>query len=179
MTDKQGIQAQQPSRRKMMKKLVAGSVMTTAALQLPKEWAKPLVDVVLLPAHAQTSEFALTATNVQSVVPAACSGGTFPPFDITGVFNLTGCSAATILSIQPALPSPATIQTSFAVGSTVSNGTAFTLTLNAYPSSSQFACVPEAEPANVTIEYDCVDIANSPTQILMIEVLGTILAGQT
>ena len=183
MTDTQDTQVQQASRRRLMKKLAAGSVMTTAAIQLPKEWAKPLVDIVLLPAHAQTSPppppgpFELTA-DAQAVVPAACSGGIFPPFDITGVFGLTGCSAATIVSITPALPSPATIQPSFAVGSTVSDGTAFSLTIGSYPSSSQFACQPPNETAALTIEYDCADIDNSPVQSLEINVLGIILAGQ-
>ena len=184
MTD---TQVQQASRRRLMKTLAAGGVMTTAAIQLPKQWAKPLVDIVLLPAHAQTSPpapppppgpFELTATDVQSVVPAACSGGTFPPFDITGVFGLTGCSAATIISITPALPSPATMQPSFAVGGTVSNGTAFSLTIGSYPSSSQFVCQPPNETATVTIEYSCADIDNSPVQSLEINVLGVILAGQ-
>lgn len=182
MTDKRDTHAKQASRRSMMKKLFAGGVMTTAAIQLPKQWAKPLVDIVLLPAHAQMSplpEFELNVTNIQSIVPAACSGGTFPPFDITGVFSLTGCDAATILSITPSLPNPATVATSFAVGSTISNGGVFTLSLSAYPSSSQFACVPVAEAANITIEYDCADFTDSPTQQLTIEVLGTILAGQT
>jgi hypothetical protein len=43
------------SRRKMLKSMAAGSGAVIAGKSMPDEWAKPMVDSVLLPVHAQTS----------------------------------------------------------------------------------------------------------------------------
>lgn len=43
-------------RRKLLKSLVAGSGAIVAGKSLPDSWAKPIVDSVMLPAHAQTSQ---------------------------------------------------------------------------------------------------------------------------
>ncbi|MDH3690312.1 MAG: hypothetical protein OEU36_12615 [Gammaproteobacteria bacterium] len=42
-------------RRDALKKLITGSSAIGAAAVMPDKWAKPVVDAVLLPAHAQTS----------------------------------------------------------------------------------------------------------------------------
>ena len=48
-------QIMQNQKRKTLKKAAAvGGVLTTGAI-LPKEWVVPIVDSVMLPAHAQTS----------------------------------------------------------------------------------------------------------------------------
>lgn len=43
------------SRRKALKSMMAGGAAATGTGLLSKEWAKPIVDSVTLPAHAQTS----------------------------------------------------------------------------------------------------------------------------
>ena len=42
-------------RRKALRKLLVGGGIVGASTQLPDKWTKPLVDSVLVPAHAQTS----------------------------------------------------------------------------------------------------------------------------
>ena len=42
-------------RRKLLKSLTLGGAATVTAKSLPGEWKKPVIDTVLLPAHAQTS----------------------------------------------------------------------------------------------------------------------------
>jgi hypothetical protein len=51
MTDKKS----SDSRRKLLKSIAAGSGAVIAGKSLPENWAKPVVDSVMLPAHAQTS----------------------------------------------------------------------------------------------------------------------------
>ncbi len=43
------------SRRKLLKSIAAGSGAIIAGKSLPESWSKPVVDSVMLPAHAQTS----------------------------------------------------------------------------------------------------------------------------
>lgn len=50
------------SRRKLLKSIAAGSGAIVAGKSLPDSWSRPVVDSVMLPAHAQTS--ACTTINV-------------------------------------------------------------------------------------------------------------------
>ena len=43
------------SRRKLLKSIAAGSGAIVAGKSLPESWKRPVVDSVMLPAHAQTS----------------------------------------------------------------------------------------------------------------------------
>jgi hypothetical protein len=43
------------SRRKMLKSMAAGSGAVIAGKSMPEQWAKPVVDSVILPGHAQTT----------------------------------------------------------------------------------------------------------------------------
>lgn len=43
------------NRRNALKKLLAGSGAIVASQSIPEKWAKPVVDSVMLPGHAQTS----------------------------------------------------------------------------------------------------------------------------
>ena len=43
------------SRRKLLKSIAAGSGAIVAGKNLPESWSRPVVDSVMLPAHAQTS----------------------------------------------------------------------------------------------------------------------------
>ena len=51
MTDKKSSE----SRRKLLKSIAAGSGAIVAGKSLPESWKRPVVDSVMLPAHAQTS----------------------------------------------------------------------------------------------------------------------------
>ena len=51
MTDKKSSE----SRRKLLKTIAAGSGAIVAGKSLPESWSRPVVDSVMLPAHAQTS----------------------------------------------------------------------------------------------------------------------------
>ncbi len=48
-------QKRQASRRKLLKSILAGGGVAVAGRGLPEQWTKPVVDAVLLPAHAQTT----------------------------------------------------------------------------------------------------------------------------
>ncbi len=56
MTDKKSNER----RRKLLKSIAAGSGVIVAGKSLPESWSRPIVDSVMLPAHAQTS---LTSTH--------------------------------------------------------------------------------------------------------------------
>jgi hypothetical protein len=62
MTDKKSHE----SRRKLLKSIAAGSGAIVAGKSLPEEWKKPVVDSIMLPAHAQTSP-------APSPAPETCS----------------------------------------------------------------------------------------------------------
>jgi hypothetical protein len=57
------------SRRKLLKTIAAGSGAIVAGKNLPDSWTRPLVDSVVLPAHAQTSPVSCT-TNTYPVITA-------------------------------------------------------------------------------------------------------------
>ena len=60
------------SRRKLLKSIAAGSGAVIAGKSLPESWSKPVVDSVMLPAHAQTSPSPCTPCLVAATY---CGGG--------------------------------------------------------------------------------------------------------
>ncbi len=76
-------------RRQLLKAIAATGGAVAASSLLPGEWAKPVVEVGVLPAHAQVSEGQATFRLSCDSLPG---GG-----DISGVFNYT------ITQIQPLL----------------------------------------------------------------------------
>lgn len=84
MSDKKSIE----SRRKLLKSIAAGSGAIVAGTSLPDSWSRPVVDSVMLPAHAQTSNngpFAGTATTQNSALDLLISQAhaveeNFPPY---------------------------------------------------------------------------------------------------
>ncbi|MCP3908768.1 MAG: hypothetical protein GY712_12215, partial [Oceanicoccus sp.] len=52
MTDKKS----PDSRRKLLKSIAAGSGAVVAGKTLPESWSKPVIDSVMLPAHAETTD---------------------------------------------------------------------------------------------------------------------------
>lgn len=53
------------SRRKLLKSIATGSGAVIAGKNLPENWARPVVESVLLPLHAQTSGAEITLSNCQ------------------------------------------------------------------------------------------------------------------
>ena len=43
-------------RRRLIKKLAIGGGVATTASSMPTKWVKPVLDSVILPAHAQTTK---------------------------------------------------------------------------------------------------------------------------
>lgn len=63
------------SRRKLLKSLAAGSGAVVAGKGLPESWSKPIVDAVMLPAHAETTddtESLPTTTASPTTTPDPC-----------------------------------------------------------------------------------------------------------
>jgi hypothetical protein len=56
------------SRRNLLKSIAAGSGAVIAGKSLPESWSKPVVDSVMLPAHAQTSMLYYYERNTQQTV---------------------------------------------------------------------------------------------------------------
>jgi hypothetical protein len=48
-------------RRQVLKKILLGGGLAAGSAILPDKWAKPVVDVIIAPAHAQTSPLPTTA----------------------------------------------------------------------------------------------------------------------
>jgi hypothetical protein len=57
------------SRRKLLKTVTAGSGAVVAGKLLPESWSKPIVDSVLLPTHAQTTDGTGSAGDGSGVHP--------------------------------------------------------------------------------------------------------------
>ena len=75
-----------PTRRKLIKSAVAGGVVVTAAELMPTNWTKPVIQSVVLPAHATTTmlTYTVTVTNntmAQGLTPAVVvvHGGDYAP----------------------------------------------------------------------------------------------------
>ncbi len=51
------------SRRKLLKSIAVGSGAVVAGKSLPESWTKPVIDTVMLPAHAETSGCAIYAVS--------------------------------------------------------------------------------------------------------------------
>ena len=68
---------QQPGadRRQVLKKILLGGGLAAGSAILPDKWAKPVVDVIIAPAHAQTSP---TTTTHDHDAGADHDGGLMP-----------------------------------------------------------------------------------------------------
>ncbi len=58
------------NRRKLLKSIAAGSGAVVAGKSLPESWSKPVIDSVVLPVHAETTNETTSAPSV------SCPGGT-------------------------------------------------------------------------------------------------------
>jgi len=99
------------NRRKLLKSIAAGSGAVIAGKSLPENWARPVVDSIALPAHAQTSgnfsgnsfvEFGsvpsatLVAGLLDSLVPAARANNLIQTATIDYCVARSGDSAANV-----------------------------------------------------------------------------------
>lgn len=67
------VKGRQADRRKLITAIGIGSIASLAA---PSKWSKPIVDAVILPAHAQTSMMCVTDTTVGGPLVGNASGAT-------------------------------------------------------------------------------------------------------
>lgn len=105
------------SRRKLLKSIAAGSGAIVAGKSLPENWKKPVVDSVLLPAHAQTSPgrsfFSVDFPRVQTTLCLSA---------VEGSASLTGNIGGAAITI-PNIPVPGSISGDV-------SGTNYTITLS-------------------------------------------------
>jgi len=77
-----------PSRREVLKKIAMGGTIAVGASSLPPQWTKPIVDKILVPAHAQTSPIPTTQPPANTTRPPATTtpppATTIPPPAETG-----------------------------------------------------------------------------------------------
>ena len=95
--------AENQTRRKLIKSAVAGGVVVTAAELMPTNWTKPVIQSVVLPAHATTTMLAYTVTvtnntMAQHLTPAVVvvHGGTYAP---PGVGDMASAGLKTLAEI--------------------------------------------------------------------------------
>ena len=75
------------SRRKLLKSIAIGSGVVIAGKSLPESWSRPVVDSVMLPAHAETSP-AEPTDPAEPADPAGCSttpASTTQPLSLTDI----------------------------------------------------------------------------------------------
>ncbi len=153
---KQGKERQARSRRDFVKKLAAGTAVAAGASQvLPKKWVKPVVDSVVLPVHAQSSQSGVIVPRwvLGDDAPGGLTGIT------TGVTNATdflyddGTDMAFSATLTPAAAVTVTINVvrtgttyggdTFGTVSAVANGTTGAATFgNFYPPNDDFGDTP-------------------------------------
>lgn len=83
MTDKKG------GRRKLLKTIAAGSGAVVAGKSLPESWSKPVVDSVMLPAHAATSPSPPPGDCGPNCAIAGCYGIRNETIDVLGDLTVT------------------------------------------------------------------------------------------
>ena len=95
--------AENQTRRKLIKSAVAGGVVVTAAELMPTNWTKPVIQSVVLPAHATTTmlTYTVTVTNnttAQALTPAVVvvHGGSYAP---PGIGDMASAGLKTLAEI--------------------------------------------------------------------------------
>jgi len=88
------------ARRKTIKKLVVGAGALAGYSMLPEKWTKPVVEQIILPAHAQTSGVTLinpltltllSGTQGSTIVSVRVSGAVYPPTpNLAIIFQIAG-----------------------------------------------------------------------------------------
>ena len=85
-------------RRKILKSIATGSGAIIAGQSLPDNWAKPVVNAVMLPAHASTTDD--TGSQPPGITTTSAPAPTPPPCDIVGEYCWVQPSFMTNISVQ-------------------------------------------------------------------------------
>ena len=106
------------SRRKLLKSIAAGSGAVVAGKSLPESWTKPMVDSVLLPSHAETTDSSISSA-VGNPTPPPCQSTLIIPGDSVSCsdgnternryfyIDDTDACPVLILATESSAPSPA------------------------------------------------------------------------
>lgn len=162
-------------RRMLLKGLSSGAAVSAVTAGLPAKWVTPVIDAVMLPAHAMTTTTSCISLleQLSADIPQACSGGFYPEITVP-VQVVTASTSLEITDLTTTLPGQATMS-GVSTGDVFNQGDVFNIEIINYPSASQFAC-SATEQGNIEIEYNCVDF-NGVARILSIDVLQAILVG--
>jgi len=177
MTDKKSSE----SRRKLLKSIAAGSGAIVAGKSLPESWTRPVVDSVMLPAHAETSptctdrpitgmrtsldlrgggsaSFAINNyLGGDQAFPGTWSGTTTRTVTVNDTQTISGCTVTVVVNATvdvPAVAAPTITAMSWSVESTCPDGNVCT------SSGTGFTVVDTATP-NGDIEFN---VCNSGTE---------------
>jgi hypothetical protein len=97
------------ARRSALKKILVGTSVAVGAAVVPSKWAKPIVNRVMVPAHAQTSPTTTTTTTTEAPLPTSFRGGVSLSIENDGEktakTGLIETLAGKILPMAHALPS--------------------------------------------------------------------------
>ena len=104
------------NRRKLIHSIALGGGVIIAGKSIPNSWTKPIIQSVILPAHAQTSEPTAETSTSTTMQPGGCCeiAGTFEgqvdntDFSIRLVVDASGSISITLLGVGSGTP----IQTS-------------------------------------------------------------------
>lgn len=156
MEKKQDKGRQARSRREFVKKLAAGSAVAAGASQvLPKEWVKPVVDSVVLPVHAQSSQPGLIVPRwvLGDDAPGGLTGITTGVTNVTDFLYDDGTDMAFSATLTPPAAVTVTINVvrtgttyggdTFGTTTAVANGTTGVATFGTFePTNDDFGDTP-------------------------------------
>ncbi len=121
------------SRRKLLKSIAAGSGAVVAGKSLPESWSKPVINSVVLPVHAETTDDNESGGPEATTTPAPCVGdcnitsvvvntaGAVPTVTLNGSFCLT--PLVTVNNVEVPLLSTSSVHIVFDVDGFTSSGT--------------------------------------------------------
>lgn len=171
MKSRTTIDSKQSNKRTTLKKLFTGSALVVGGgVVLPSAWVKPVVNTVLLPAHAVCSISCDTTLSLGSKsVPTFCSGVSLPVARFA-IEVSAGCGGIVINGIDSVLPTGASVVSTVSIGASVAPGGAFTLEVHGYPIDSAATC-NAVGAGSTAISYYC-DGLPGEVKSLSIDVLA-------
>jgi len=87
-------------RRELLKAMIAGSGAVAASTMLPDQWVKPVVEVGVLPAHAQASQAPLLEYGLNCSINEDASYPGYEIIDITGTVTATDVASVEGIQVQ-------------------------------------------------------------------------------
>ncbi|MCK5360157.1 MAG: hypothetical protein KAJ95_05990 [Gammaproteobacteria bacterium] len=157
---KQDLTRSKQSRRKMLKSMAAGSGAVIAGKSVPDQWAKPMVDSVLLPVHAQTSgpTSCTVGGDIQVVFDSSTDafadqtddGAINPPFALPGDYTVNTISSDSAISFIPQINVTPGVTDNFTLNSIVSADVANVSDL------TQASVAPD--PVNGAIPFNTIEV---------------------